>query len=587
MDNSCKRALVVLGMHRSGTSALSRGLSFLGFSQAADLMPGREDNPKGFWEAIGVVRLNDRILADLGTAWDRPALFHMPGRAPLESAAEVDAVIAKRYIEDAVTVLRTSYGEEKQIVVKDPRIALFPGLWDHALRDLGFAPRYILIFRNPLEVAASLNARNKLGRPRGQQLWMRYNLSALLLAERGLLEQVVSFEDLLARKGTAIRELGDALGISSPSSEEYERELVEFLDADGRHQVAQPETVFRTPMLAAMTKEVYRLYLDWRATPSSERNATIARLAARFEEASLLGGSLAAVTGDMMAAAERSGLSARTVPLARRETDDGGDQRTVVVHYHFFKNAGTSIDAILRKNFGSAWTQQEYEFHSRSAMADAMVSYIIEHKEISALSSHTLLFPTPQVSGIKFFPIIFIRHPLDRLKSAYVFERRQASDTPGARMAKQFDFAGYLNARLAMPGDRFCRNFQTHRLAMADAEGGSEIERALKVVERLPFVGLVEAFDDSIEQLEQLLRVHFPHFHAFQVHANNSSRRDIRMEERLAETRSELGEELFAIIESANAEDFELYACVAQRYAVAVLPTAERSSDDLEFGVSK
>ena len=66
-----KRVIVVLGMHRSGTSAITRGLQELGADLGPDLMPAAEgDNDKGFWEDMGAYRINERILSKLGSSWD-------------------------------------------------------------------------------------------------------------------------------------------------------------------------------------------------------------------------------------------------------------------------------------------------------------------------------------------------------------------------------------------------------------------------------------------------------------------------------------------------------------------------------------
>ena len=68
-------AVLVLGMHRSGTSAVTRVLNLLGAELGDDLMPAGSDNPGGFWEYRGVVELHERLLANgvLHTPYD-PAL---------------------------------------------------------------------------------------------------------------------------------------------------------------------------------------------------------------------------------------------------------------------------------------------------------------------------------------------------------------------------------------------------------------------------------------------------------------------------------------------------------------------------------
>src|SRR5262249_54798103 len=160
----------------------------------------------------------------------------------------------------------------------------------------------------------------------------------------------------------------------------------------------------------------------------------------------------------------------------------------------------------------------------------------------------------PDLPEAEILPILFIRHPLDRLKSAYLFEREQTVDTEGSRLARQHDFAGYLRARLAVPGDRSCRNFHAHRLAMAAPAGsGTGWEGALRAFERLPFIGSVEAFEASLDALEGFIKPRFPAFHVFHAR-ENVSRAPSTIEERLDQLRDELGGETFEIVAAANAD---------------------------------
>jgi SAM-dependent methyltransferase len=237
--------------------------------------------------------------------------------------------------------------------------------------------------------------------------------------------------------------------------------------------------------------------------------------------------------------------------------------RGVIIHYHLFKNAGTSVDAILRRNFGDGWASREYPPRSDG---EAAREFLVFNPHIAALSSHTLLLPPPEIPDAEIIPVIFIRHPLDRLKSAYLFEREQRADTVGVRLARENDFPGYLRARMAIPGDRSCRNFQTHRLAMAEpANGDTESARALRAFGRLPFIGSVEAFEASLAELERVVKPWFPEFRVFQAR-ENVSRPPRPLEERMAALKAELGDELYEAVSAANAEDLELYDRALGRY---------------------
>jgi hypothetical protein len=183
------------------------------------------------------------------------------------------------------------------------------------------------------------------------------------------------------------------------------------------------------------------------------------------------------------------------------------------------------------------------------------------------------MLPVPRIDGVTVFPIVFVRHPLDRIKSAYEFERKQDATTVGALIAKEQDFAGYIRRRLAVRNDRACRDFHVARLAMAAPEAAaSELAKALAAVEQLPFVGLVEAFAASAQRLQQLVEPMFPEFRSFDVRTNVTAARRDRLEERLEEIRQELGQESFRLVMEANQQDMVLYAKIREAYGLPPVP---------------
>jgi len=263
------------------------------------------------------------------------------------------------------------------------------------------------------------------------------------------------------------------------------------------------------------------------------------------------------------------------------EASGARPRRGVIIHYHLFKNAGTSVDAILRRNFGEGWASREYPPRSDG---EAAREFLVSNPHIAALSSHTLLLPPPEIPEAEIIPVMFIRHPLDRMKSAYLFEREQRADTVGVRLAREHDFAGYLRARMAIPGDLSCRNFQTHRLAMAEAANGdTELARALRAFDRLPFIGSVEAFDSSLAELERLVKPWFPEFRIFQAR-ENVSRPPRPIEERVAALKAELGDELYEAVSAANADDLKLYERALARYSASSDPVPAKPVEQVVDG---
>ncbi|MCB1380754.1 MAG: sulfotransferase family 2 domain-containing protein [Alphaproteobacteria bacterium] len=231
--------------------------------------------------------------------------------------------------------------------------------------------------------------------------------------------------------------------------------------------------------------------------------------------------------------------------------------RPVVVHYHYFKNAGTSVDEILSKNFGSRWVTAEFQGMNNH---DAVGKWILDNPDASAFSSHTAQFPLPELDNVKILPIVFLRHPLDRILSAYSFERTQISDNFGAKLAKSTDLAGYIRVRLDAPHDTQCRNFQTFRMAkLLPGPKVSEMDRALDALRRLPFVGLVEDFAASAMRMETWLKTYYPDFKAFTARKNVSASKNLSLDQRLVQMRRDIGETLYAELVDANLKDLCLH----------------------------
>lgn len=280
----------------------------------------------------------------------------------------------------------------------------------------------------------------------------------------------------------------------------------------------------------------------------------------------------------------RKGDTVSEMAQADQEKYARSADRTLVLHYHLFKNAGTSVDAILRTNFGSRWSTREFAQRGWQPNVKEVSEHLRAQPHLRAFSSHTARLPAPMLEGVHVFPILFLRHPIDRLRSAYRFERMQTIDTPGSRLAKSNSLGDYLRILMAIPGHRQARNFQTQRLAFNEPSAtGSERERALRALELLPFVGLVDEYDCSIDRLQSLLRPFVPNFRAVHVHMNATRELKDTVDEKISEIKDEIGATLFAELCAANEDDLFLYKALKKKFSVtskpAALPQAARIPD--------
>ncbi|SEO44484.1 sulfotransferase family 2 domain-containing protein [Vreelandella aquamarina] len=235
--------------------------------------------------------------------------------------------------------------------------------------------------------------------------------------------------------------------------------------------------------------------------------------------------------------------------------------RKVILHYHLFKNAGTSLDAAFKENVApEEWVTQEFPGQPK-ANREQVAQWILENPQAKIFSSHTAYLPPPKLEGVKVLPVIFLRHPIDRIASAYAFETKQDGDSFGAVLARNTDISGYIETRLALPHDRQCRNFHMQRLAMMFGEKqGDEFTRAKKALETLPFVGIVEQFADSMARLEKWLQSEgFEGMQLKPVEKNVS--RDIKksLDDKLKDFEEKISPEVFAKLMEANLADVEIF----------------------------
>jgi hypothetical protein len=192
--------IVVLGMHRSGTSAVSRIVNLLG----AGLGPDEDlltefDNPAGHWESMKLNRCNDRILAAFGRSWDFPPWF---GTGWERSAR------ATQLLPDMAETFAAIYSSEPW-VWKDPRNCLTLPLWRRVLEP---DPIVILVSRNPGAVTASIHRRDGIPSLYGAGLWQHY-VRAAVAGAAGLPVVCMQFEDLVRSPVPIIEGLVDDLQV--------------------------------------------------------------------------------------------------------------------------------------------------------------------------------------------------------------------------------------------------------------------------------------------------------------------------------------------------------------------------------------
>jgi hypothetical protein len=202
--------MLVLGVHRSGTSSLAHLLNLLGAKLPDRVLGPQHGNPLGHWEPLGLMAINDEILSSIGRSWKDPRPIP---RSWFRSKAAY--VFHKRIAAE----INSSYGNAGLILIKEPRICRLAPLYIDVLDSLGIEPLVIIPVRHPREVIRSIQERDELDPSTIELVWLR-SLVEAEEASRGCTRVWSSFDGLLRDWQTAVQSIALELRIVWPNSPE-------------------------------------------------------------------------------------------------------------------------------------------------------------------------------------------------------------------------------------------------------------------------------------------------------------------------------------------------------------------------------
>lgn len=202
--NAHRRALLVLGMHRSGTSLAAALLCAAGLDGPANGLPADRHNERGYWEPRLVQEVDDQILAHLGLDW------HSPLAVPTELLGSMG-----EFEERVARALQGEFSSSPLFCVKDPRICRLLPVWIPALAAAQVDASYIIIVRNPLEVSESLKQRDGFHWSKSIMLWLRHVVEAEQYT-RDKPRAFITYDQLMNDWRATLQRIGERLNISWP-----------------------------------------------------------------------------------------------------------------------------------------------------------------------------------------------------------------------------------------------------------------------------------------------------------------------------------------------------------------------------------
>ena len=260
MGTTKQKAICILGMHRSGTSAVARAINLLGayVGREDQLMPAREDNPDGFWEHMSIYFFHERFLKTLFRSWD--SVWPLPDGWWKKPEIEP-------YRRELKDLIRREFEGRPLWMWKDPRTSLFLPLWKEVLQELEIDVFYPLCIRNPLDVAASLTRREGFSKCKSLTLWHLHNVSSCHWTE-GCRRAVVHYDDLLEDWEPSLRRIAAFLQIPWPLEDNPLRNaMAALLKPGNRHSHSDFRSLKEDRDVPEEVISLYRLLLESQENP--------------------------------------------------------------------------------------------------------------------------------------------------------------------------------------------------------------------------------------------------------------------------------------------------------------------------------
>jgi len=226
-----RKAVVVLGMHRSGTSALCGALDLLGVDFGKHLLLATDANEKGHWEHEEIVRVHNGLLSSLRSFWDDDE--------PLPSDW-VERQITREARSHLIGILERDFAQCSLFGIKDPRICRLMPLWLPIFQTLRIEPHFVLVVRHPWEVAESLAKRDGIEHPKSYFLWLEHVVQAES-ATRGHKRSFVRYEELMDDPVAILGALRERSGADLRAPSEIQTVLRQFLEPSLRHHRFRPK----------------------------------------------------------------------------------------------------------------------------------------------------------------------------------------------------------------------------------------------------------------------------------------------------------------------------------------------------------
>jgi hypothetical protein len=236
--------------------------------------------------------------------------------------------------------------------------------------------------------------------------------------------------------------------------------------------------------------------------------------------------------------------------------------RFVILHYHILKNAGSTIEEILDRNFGERFARIDTSDRDGRVSNSALLSFLENNPHLQAVSSHQIRHPVPAAKGFIFFDLCFLRDPLDRIRSTYdYFREKPNAGDPLSQLANELSLGEFV-ARAIKRMPQHVNDVQVNLLANGGCydhiPGREDLKRAVRTMRTMSFIGVVDRFNEGIAAVQNILNPLFPNLLCDQKPVNVSGGLGSTLESRVLKLQEACEPSVYAELCRLNALDFEL-----------------------------
>lgn len=246
--------------------------------------------------------------------------------------------------------------------------------------------------------------------------------------------------------------------------------------------------------------------------------------------------------------------------------------KTIICHYHIYKNSGTSFDAMLAKNYGNRHICFDGPFPFFSVDQEQLARVITRKNNAVSFSSHQIQLPVPVSLEFNVLPVVFVRHPLLRILSIYNFKRQTPDGTTTSKAAHEMSYDDWVGHCLSDPHEiaqvsnaqtRFLGAAYRQRPLMQKKSNRMEydLHQAIRNIRNVELLARTEYFNEDVMRFPEILRQHGLEFTFSKTSPKNATSKNHHkcVDDRVDEVKRMLSEQNYQKLLAANNQDIYLF----------------------------